>query len=108
MSVPRPGHVGGDGDLLRAARLHDDLASRACCLAFSTLCGHPLLREHREMSSEFSTDVVPEQLRLALGGALLHVVDDRLVLLLRRDEDLVVQVLADHLAVRRDEHRLRL
>jgi hypothetical protein len=34
-------------------------ASRACCLAFSTLCGSFSFCSMPEISSEFSMDVVP-------------------------------------------------
>jgi hypothetical protein len=79
-------------------------ASRACCLAFSTLCGRPALVNSADRCSLASIEVVPTstgwprswQARMSLITAM--------VALGRGAVDLVVLVLADHRAVGRDDH----
>ena len=77
-------------------------ASRSCCFALRTLCSIPARSSSCERYSETSTEIEPDEHRLALLVPLLDVVEDRVVLRVLRLEDEVVLVVARDLHVRRD------
>jgi len=99
-----PGHVGRDRDLRDAPGLHDDLGFARVLLRVQHVVLHLFLLQHRGEQLRVLDRGRAHEDRLALRRAFLDVVDDRLVLFLRGDEDLVVQVLAHHRPVRRNEH----
>ena len=107
MSVPRPAMLVAIVTIRGRPAWITISASRACCLALSTWCGRPSFASIVEMSSEFSMEVVPSSTGWPRSWQSFTSLDDGLELLLGRDEDLVVGVLADHRAVRGDEHRLQ-
>ena len=101
------GHVGRDGHHPRTAGLDHDLRLPRVLLGVEHLVRQPLLREHRGDELGVLDRGGAQEDGLAALVAVLHLADDGLELLLGRDEDLVVGVLADHRAVRGDEHRLQ-
>ena len=59
MSVPRPAMLVAMVTIFGRPAWVTISASRACCLAFSTLCGSFSFLSISESSSEFSIEVVP-------------------------------------------------
>ena len=106
MSVPRPAMLVAMVTIFGRPACATISASRACCLAFSTWCGELLLLQHPREQLRVLDRRGADQHRLAALVAVLHVVDDRLVLLLRGDVDLVQVGPRGPSAVRRDQHRL--
>ena len=81
-------------------------ASCSWNLALRTLWLSPRLASRRARCSEFSIEIVPTRHGCPVGVALDDLLDHRAELGVDRAVDEVVAVVADHLAVRRDdEHR---
>ena len=96
MSVPRPAMLVAMVIIFGRPACATISASRACCFAFSTLCGSfSFLSMPGEQLGVLDRGRA-DQHRLAALVAVADVVDDRLVLLARGAEDLVHAVLADH------------
>jgi hypothetical protein len=99
-------HVGGDGDHLRPAGLRDDLGLPRVLLGVQHLVRQVLLLQQAGEQFGVLDRRGADQHRLAARVAVLDVLEDGVVLLLQRAEDLVLRVDPDHRAVRRDDHRL--
>ena len=99
-------HVGGDGDHLRPAGLGDDLGFARVLLGVEHLVGELVLAEQPGKQLRVLDRSGAHQHRLAALVAVLDVADHGVVFLLGRAVHLVVPILADHVHVRRDHHRL--
>ena len=102
------GHVRGDRDRTLLARILDDLGLALVLLGVQDVVGNAVARqnigEHFRRLDGHSSD----EHRLTALVAFLDVFRDRFELPVARLEDLVVLVLADHRAVRRNRHHLHL
>ena len=83
-------HVGGDGDHFGAPGLGDDLGLTRVLLRIEHVVRQLLLVEHSGEQLRVLDGSGADEDRLAALVAVLDVVDDRLLLLMRRAKDLVI------------------
>ncbi len=76
MSVPRPAMLVATVTAPLWPAIATILASSACCLALSTVCGTPCCFSRPESSSDFSTETVPTRTGWPLLVPLGDVLDD--------------------------------
>src|SRR6267142_3140817 len=96
-------HIGRDGDHLGASRLRDDLGLARVLFRIQHLMRQLLLLQHAGDELGVLDRCRADEHRLAAIVAVPDVGDDRLVLLARGAEHLVVPVGADHRHVGRDD-----
>ena len=101
------GHVGGNGHGSRLTGLRDDVCLALMLLGVEHFVGDALLLEQACQELGGLDRGGADEHRLATCGAVLDVLDDGLVLVLLRQVDEVLLVLADHGPVRGDDHHFQ-
>ncbi len=102
------GHVGGDGDRPLAPGLSHDRSLTLVVLGVQDDVGDPLALEHPGEHLALLDRQGADERRLALGVAVLDLLDRRVPFLARAAIDEVGAVGADHVAVGRDDDHIEL